>query len=58
MDLFMFFAMYFAGFLTAVKMFLTIIYWKEIKDWISEIKYSLMNIKDTVHCKWIMWKYK
>ena len=51
MDLFMFFAIYFAGFLTAVKMFFTIIYWKEIKSW-------MLAAREKIHCQWIMWKYR
>lgn len=51
MDLFMFFAIYFAGFVTAVKMFFTIIYWKEIKSCLS-------NLKEKITCQWIMWKYR
>ena len=58
MDLFMFFAIYFAGFITAVKLFLTIIYWKEIKDWIASIGYYLQDIKDRIHCQWILWKHR
>jgi hypothetical protein len=51
MDILMFLAVYFAGFFTAVNIFGTLIYWKEISDWLSDIK-------DRIHCQWILWKYK
>jgi len=51
MDLFMFFAVYFAGFLTAVKLFLTIIYWKEISDY-------LRDLREILEVKWILWKHR
>ena len=47
----MFFAIYFAGFLTAVKMFLTIIYWKEIRAY-------LKDLFERTEVRWIMWKHR
>ena len=51
MDLFAFFLVYFAGFLTAVKMFLTIIYWKEIRSYIKDLI-------ERLEVKWILWKHR
>jgi hypothetical protein len=51
MDLIVFFVIYFAGFFSAIGMFLTLIFWKELIE-------SVGYWKERVIVKWLMWKHR
>jgi hypothetical protein len=51
MDLIAFVMAFFAGFFSCLGMFLSLIYWDEIKD-------MLYNLRDRVHVRWILWKHR
>lgn len=51
MEYLAFIAVYFFGFATAVFGMTMAIFWKEIKGW-------AWDIKERLHCMWIMWKYR
>jgi hypothetical protein len=51
MEYLAFIVVYLFGFFTAMVGMGTVIFWSEIKHWFSDVK-------DRLHCKWIMWKYR
>jgi hypothetical protein len=55
MDIFAFFVGYLIGFIMSIKLFLSIIYLREIKEWCRKI-YRAAD--DWVYYVWHKWKYK
>lgn len=51
MELFVFFAIYFAGFFSAMGMFLTLIFWDELSEYINDWK-------ERIVVQWILWKHR
>ena len=51
MEVFVFFFIYFAGFFSAIGIFFTLIFWKELNNYTADLREKII-------VQWLLWKHR